>query len=200
MWCQCYPIQTMDILAPRLVLLFWHQYGVQNFGTCWCWIRYRGLTPFLVPKWHQYYSAGQKFRTFYVMTFLWPPCGRGLTLNMVEYENINSWTVGFYLDVELHYKLSSTKLPISSRVARKKSHSNVRNFWTRLYSVCRAFQLFHGIISVVPIQGGYFPAASTRRRTDVVFMLVGHVEITWWNMLKEVLKWWKLDISTCFTT
>ncbi len=26
--------------------------------------------------------------------------------------------------------------------------------------------------------------ASTRRVTDVVFMSVGHVEITWWNMLK----------------
>ena len=26
--------------------------------------------------------------------------------------------------------------------------------------------------------------ASTRRGTDVIFMWVGHVEITWWNMLK----------------
>ena len=41
-----------------------------------------------------YYSAGQKFRTFNVMNFLW----RRLTLNMVEYENINSSTVAFYLD------------------------------------------------------------------------------------------------------
>ncbi len=29
------------------------------------------------------YSAGQKFCTFCVMAFLWPPAGRGLTLNMV---------------------------------------------------------------------------------------------------------------------
>ena len=28
-------------------------------------------------------SAGQKFRTFCLMTFLWPPAGGGLTLNMV---------------------------------------------------------------------------------------------------------------------
>ncbi len=29
------------------------------------------------PPSHSNYSAGQKFHTFCVMTFLWPPCGRG---------------------------------------------------------------------------------------------------------------------------
>ncbi len=33
--------------------------------------------PWLCSPWLLLYSAGQKFRTFYVMTFLWPPCRRG---------------------------------------------------------------------------------------------------------------------------
>ena len=36
------------------------------------------------------YSAGQKFCTFDAMDFLWPPEG-GLTLNIEEYEKINSF-------------------------------------------------------------------------------------------------------------
>ncbi len=39
-------------------------------------------------KWEFMYSACQKFPTFNVVNFLWPPPpeGGGLTLNMVEYE------------------------------------------------------------------------------------------------------------------
>ncbi len=33
----------------------------------------------------------------------------------------------------------------------------------------------------------YLLPASTRRGTDVVLMSVGHVEITWWNMLKGLV-------------
>ncbi len=39
----------------------------------------------IIKKWwttlYRIYSAGQKFRTLYVMTFLWPPCGRGTNLS-----------------------------------------------------------------------------------------------------------------------
>ncbi len=44
------------------------------------------------------YSAGQMFRIFNAMNFLLPPWERGLTLNMEEYETINSLTVAFYLE------------------------------------------------------------------------------------------------------
>ena len=70
------------------------------------------------------YSAGQKSRTFYVMTFLWPPppARGGLTLNMVQCANILS---------------PQGRLEI-------KSHLNVRNFWPRLYRGKRPSKFIQG--------------------------------------------------------
>ncbi len=42
------------------------------------------------PSFFKIYSAGQKFRTFYVMTFLWPPCGRG-----TDFEQGGVWKYQF---------------------------------------------------------------------------------------------------------
>ncbi len=117
------------------------------------------------PHWWPWllYSAGHKFRTFYVMTFLWPPWGRGANFehNGVwkhPLENVlhSSFRVKLCLQVNIasHQKLTPKKikikvyqqfqsLPIPSRVARKKIPFKCAKLLTKTVEqqifVCRKF-------------------------------------------------------------
>ncbi len=60
----------------------------------------------------QTYSAGQKFRTFYVMTFLWPPCGRG-----TNFEQGGVWKYQFFI-------IFIIRGPMLDRVKGPSEHQN----------------------------------------------------------------------------
>ena len=77
-------------------------------------VRPKRLEPGIVQ-----YSAGQKFRTFIAMNFLWPPWERG-----ANFEHGGVWN-----------KLSTTSKVYLSPPGRleKNFYLNVRNFWLRLY-------------------------------------------------------------------